>query len=248
MAWQAWQASGAPRAFRAEACSEVAQAVARDTAAHLSDARYITSEALHEWSCAAVGALVRASPREQLLLQRMGELYLWGSAGVGKSTFVQLFASGLQSALRKHVQPQAQVNVVKVPLNSVSAEHLSHILRIQGISDWSVERMVEQSIAKDNIALLHLEWRRRRRARTSAACCAVSLTACSSASLCATATSARTCSSSRHDEQLRGGQRRGRERQRQQRKQRKQRQQRRAGPAPARALGAGPAHLGAGHA
>lgn len=84
-------------------------------------------------------------------------VYMHGGAGVGKSTFVELLSRALEGALRKFVNPDIQVNVVKVALNSMRPEHLQHILRIQGISDWSVERMVEQSIAKEHIAILHLE-------------------------------------------------------------------------------------------
>jgi len=84
-------------------------------------------------------------------------LFLQGAAGVGKSSFTALICQGLQVALQKHVCPHLQSNIVKVPLNSISSSDLQHILRIQGISDWSIERMLEQSIAKHNLVVLHLE-------------------------------------------------------------------------------------------
>lgn len=47
--------------------------------------------------------------------------------------------------------------LVKVPLNCITPVELRKILLVRGISDWSVERIVEQTIACSGIALLHLE-------------------------------------------------------------------------------------------
>jgi hypothetical protein len=46
---------------------------------------------------------------------------------------------------------------VKLPLNAITPADLRRELLVKGISDWSVERMCEQSISKGGIVLLHLE-------------------------------------------------------------------------------------------
>jgi len=99
-----------------------------------------------------------SGPSETISLPfQIDPFYMWGAAGVGKSTFIQAFAAAMERCLRSTLNPCLQVNIVKVPLNSVTPEHLDCILRVQGISDWSVERLVEQSIVRGNIVILHLE-------------------------------------------------------------------------------------------
>eukprot|EP00511_Aplanochytrium_stocchinoi_P012334 CAMPEP_0204878036 /NCGR_PEP_ID=MMETSP1348-20121228/48525_1 /ASSEMBLY_ACC=CAM_ASM_000700 /TAXON_ID=215587 /ORGANISM="Aplanochytrium stocchinoi, Strain GSBS06" /LENGTH=406 /DNA_ID=CAMNT_0052034971 /DNA_START=512 /DNA_END=1729 /DNA_ORIENTATION=- len=39
----------------------------------------------------------------------------------------------------------------------MTPEDLNNILKVQGISDWSVERVIEQSLVKGNVVILHLE-------------------------------------------------------------------------------------------
>ena len=85
------------------------------------------------------------------------QLYLWGPPGIGKSTFVSLFGRALQSSIRSHLHPTTVVRVITVPLNSIQIDHFASILHIRGLSDWSVERLLEQSIVKENLAILHLE-------------------------------------------------------------------------------------------
>lgn len=47
--------------------------------------------------------------------------------------------------------------IVRVPFNSMTVADLQKILLVRGISDWSIERIVEQTIVKGGIAILHLE-------------------------------------------------------------------------------------------
>ena len=83
--------------------------------------------------------------------------FLIGIPGIGKSSFVQAFSSSLKSAITEKLDPKFEVHVVKIPLNTMSVHTLNHILCIQCISDWSVERMVEQALSKGQSVILHLE-------------------------------------------------------------------------------------------
>jgi len=84
-------------------------------------------------------------------------LYTYGSAGTGKSTLVSALAKALQEVLRRRMDPVRRVDVVKVPLNFVTPHSLASVLKVQGISDWSIERIVEQSICKGHTVVIHLE-------------------------------------------------------------------------------------------
>uniref|UniRef100_A0A7S2WJG4 Uncharacterized protein n=1 Tax=Mucochytrium quahogii TaxID=96639 RepID=A0A7S2WJG4_9STRA len=150
--------------YRSEATGEIAKEVTEDTWNLVASEHYIIDQNLKETlnphllnyvlqGLDGPGETFKPSP---ILSDRLG-FYLWGGAGVGKSTFITLFSGALENAFRKRINPLIQVNVVKVPLNSITPESLMHILRIQGISDWSVERVIEQSIAKENIAIIHVE-------------------------------------------------------------------------------------------
>lgn len=46
---------------------------------------------------------------------------------------------------------------MRVPFNSMTVADLQQILLVRGISDWSIERIVEQTVVKAGIAILHLE-------------------------------------------------------------------------------------------
>jgi hypothetical protein len=59
--------------------------------------------------------------------------YLHGAAGTGKTTFVSAFSAALQSCLRSRLDPEREVRVVKVPLNSTTAWQLKSILMVQVI-------------------------------------------------------------------------------------------------------------------
>ena len=83
--------------------------------------------------------------------------FLLGGAGTGKSTLVAAFAQALQATLCRFVDTRRRVDVVKVPLNGLTPESLGMILRVQGISDMSIERLLEQSLQRGSSALLHLE-------------------------------------------------------------------------------------------
>lgn len=85
------------------------------------------------------------------------QLYLWGRAGTGKSAFVTAFRRGTENVLNSRFNKTQKVAVVKVPLNSMSPADLKRDLLVRGISDWSVERMIEQNLAKDQVVVLHLE-------------------------------------------------------------------------------------------
>ena len=83
--------------------------------------------------------------------------FLLGGAGTGKSTMVAAFAQALQATLCRFVDTCRRVDIVKVPLNGLTPESLGMILRVQGISDMSIERLLEQSVQRGSTALLHLE-------------------------------------------------------------------------------------------
>jgi hypothetical protein len=53
--------------------------------------------------------------------------------------------------------PLLLVQVVKLPLNALTVAALHSIATVRGISDMSVERMIEQHLAKGNLVVLHLE-------------------------------------------------------------------------------------------
>ncbi|GBG25104.1 Hypothetical Protein FCC1311_013212 [Hondaea fermentalgiana] len=140
--------------------SEVVESVWRGvtTAHYVVDAnlREVLHAALLDYVAGGIDGAGEAFEPSTLAGETLA-MYLHGTAGVGKSTFVELIGRALEGGLQTHVNPSLRVHVVKVPVNSMRPEHLQHILRIQGISDWSVERMVEQSIAKEHLAILHLE-------------------------------------------------------------------------------------------
>ena len=84
-------------------------------------------------------------------------LYLYGTAGVGKSSFVKAFRKAFENTLIRFVDANQRVVIVKLPLNSVSPGHLLSILRVKGISDMSIERVIEQTLCKGQIVIFHLE-------------------------------------------------------------------------------------------
>lgn len=84
-------------------------------------------------------------------------IYLHGRAGIGKSQFVKVFTSSLRVLLRRYVDPEKRVDVVRVPLNSITPSNFRKILLVQGISDFSIERILEQTVCKGGIVILHLE-------------------------------------------------------------------------------------------
>ena len=91
------------------------------------------------------------SPNEPL------NFYLCGTAGIGKSAFVTAFCKSLQYLLRRYIQRKKIVQIVKLPLNSISTSNLRSILRVKGISDMSIERVIEQTLCKGDIVIFHLE-------------------------------------------------------------------------------------------
>ncbi|KAH9256635.1 hypothetical protein BASA81_005139 [Batrachochytrium salamandrivorans] len=83
--------------------------------------------------------------------------WMWGVPGIGKTEFIRCFSNALERTIRTWLDPEFTVSVVKVPLNAMSCQTLNHILCIQGLSDWSVERMLEQSLSKGHAVVMHLE-------------------------------------------------------------------------------------------
>ena len=84
-------------------------------------------------------------------------LYLHGTAGVGKSSFTSTIAAALQTVLQTFITPTRRVDLVKCPLNAVTPDNLRAMLHVQGISDWSIERVLEQTIRRGDVATFHLE-------------------------------------------------------------------------------------------
>eukprot|EP01104_Vermistella_antarctica_P008472 TRINITY_DN2123_c0_g1_i1.p1 TRINITY_DN2123_c0_g1~~TRINITY_DN2123_c0_g1_i1.p1 ORF type:complete len:458 (-),score=110.22 TRINITY_DN2123_c0_g1_i1:19-1392(-) len=58
---------------------------------------------------------------------------------------------------QRWLSPHKRVHHVKVLLNSMTPTHLRNILHVRGISDWSVERVIEQGLSKGDVVVLHLE-------------------------------------------------------------------------------------------
>jgi hypothetical protein len=83
--------------------------------------------------------------------------FLFGGAGTGKSTMVAAFSRALQATLQRFIDGGRRVDIVKVPLNGHTPESLGMILRVQGISDMSIERLLEQTVQRGSLAILHFE-------------------------------------------------------------------------------------------
>mmetsp|Transcript_49883 Transcript_49883/g.131270 ORF Transcript_49883/g.131270 Transcript_49883/m.131270 type:complete len:811 (-) Transcript_49883:388-2820(-) len=84
-------------------------------------------------------------------------IYLYGEPGTGKSTFITAFEHSLSACYRTGFCGDKEVKVVKVPLNSTNPTQVKSTIFVQGISDWSLERVVEQSVCKGHTVILHLE-------------------------------------------------------------------------------------------
>ena len=84
-------------------------------------------------------------------------IYLYGIAGIGKSLFIPTFTQALKYIISYYIETNKRIEFIRIPLNAVSADVLARILRVKGISDWSIERILEQIICKGGIAILHLE-------------------------------------------------------------------------------------------
>ena len=128
----------------------------------VGDHRYFPDEALREEVTNMLAAYFYAGIQgesEGFLTATTQPLsiYLHGQAGIGKSQFVKVFTSSLRELLRRYVDPDKRVDVVRVPLNSITPANFRRILLVQGISDWSIERILEQTVCKGGIVILHLE-------------------------------------------------------------------------------------------
>mmetsp|Transcript_7767 Transcript_7767/g.15880 ORF Transcript_7767/g.15880 Transcript_7767/m.15880 type:complete len:729 (-) Transcript_7767:634-2820(-) len=127
----------------------------------LEDQRYIVHEQLMQAMSEPLFAYLKAGMAHQAasFLPKRAKLqfYLHGRAGIGKSEFVKVFSRGLEGLIQQNLQPSTQVAVVKLPLNSITIEDLVNITQVKGISDMSVERMIEQGLAKGSVVIFHLE-------------------------------------------------------------------------------------------
>eukprot|EP01065_Artemidia_motanka_P009294 TRINITY_DN14743_c0_g1_i1.p1 TRINITY_DN14743_c0_g1~~TRINITY_DN14743_c0_g1_i1.p1 ORF type:complete len:699 (+),score=216.41 TRINITY_DN14743_c0_g1_i1:79-2097(+) len=84
-------------------------------------------------------------------------LYLHGKSGIGKSEFVRTLSTGLETVIRRFCDASQRVAVVKVPLNATRADSLKAQTFVRGLSDHSIERILEQSVCRGHLAVLHLE-------------------------------------------------------------------------------------------
>jgi len=89
--------------------------------------------------------------------ERAFSFFLFGGAGTGKSTMVSAFGQALQATLQRFIGAGRRADIVKVALNGLTPESLGMILRVQGISDMSIERLLEQTVSRGSVAILHLE-------------------------------------------------------------------------------------------
>lgn len=118
-----------------------------------ADLRGVFGGILEDYLCSGISDWRQGfSPAQKGL-----SVYLQGKAGCGKSSFVVACAGALQQALRNRMDPARKVAIVKVSLNCETPGHLKSIVSVRGLSDFSVERLVEQTICKDGTVILHLE-------------------------------------------------------------------------------------------
>ena len=84
-------------------------------------------------------------------------IYLYGRAGVGKSSFVKALSIAMEELIGTDIEPLFHCNVVRIPLNTMTIRKFRQILRVRGLSDWSVQRIMEQTLVRDGLVILHLE-------------------------------------------------------------------------------------------
>jgi hypothetical protein len=85
------------------------------------------------------------------------KLYLYGGPGIGKSAFVAVCSYALRILISRYFEPGKQVDIVRCPLNSSTPATMQRLLRVKGLSDWSMERILEQTICKGGMVVFHLE-------------------------------------------------------------------------------------------
>eukprot|EP00041_Stephanoeca_diplocostata_P017308 m.345291 g.345291 ORF g.345291 m.345291 type:complete len:823 (+) comp20662_c0_seq1:229-2697(+) len=128
---------------------------------------YIPFDELQEVVSVALETYVRSSiyPKQNTVKHgavfqpcaSFGSLYLYGTAGSGKSAFVTAMREALQTQIVERIGARQTVQVVKLPLNAMSPVSLEKELFVRGISDYSVERLIEQHVAKNRVVILHAE-------------------------------------------------------------------------------------------
>lgn len=128
---------------------------------------YIPFDALRQAVSAEVEMYTRSSiyPKQNAVAHNavfqpsvsFGSLYLYGTAGSGKSAFVTAMREALQTQIVERIGARQTVEIVKLPLNALSPCALEKELFVRGISDYSVERLIEQHVAKNRVVILHAE-------------------------------------------------------------------------------------------
>jgi hypothetical protein len=121
---------------------------------HQDLSQLVTSE-LHGYLCA--GLVERGVRQGFAPAIKLPPFYLHGTSGVGKSEFVKVFCIGLQHVLERYLAPGIKVADVKVPLNAYTPETLGSVASVRGISDFSIERLIEQTVAKAGVCIVHME-------------------------------------------------------------------------------------------
>jgi hypothetical protein len=106
---------------------------------------------------------VRASGAASSSAAALGEnsalmwFYLHGMAGIGKSQFVKVFTRTLRAMIDESLAVGQRCEVVRLPLNAMTPANFKRILLVHGISDYSIERILEQTVCRGGIAVVHLE-------------------------------------------------------------------------------------------
>ena len=124
---------------------------------------YIPSEALEVEVSAKLRLFFAAGVQgisNKFCVEKLSEdlrLYLLGKPGAGKSAFVAIFVSQLEAVLREYLDTDQTVSIVKVPLNAVTPKAIQQQALVKGLSDHSIERVIEQNIKEGRIVVVHME-------------------------------------------------------------------------------------------
>jgi len=113
------------------------------------------SQALESFMLASADALPKG--HSEFNVTEPLVIFLNGTAGTGKSTFVRVFTAALRFVVGRLFEPSKRMDIIRVPFNQMTPEALAALLMVRGISDWSIERIVEQTVCRGGIAMLHLE-------------------------------------------------------------------------------------------
>lgn len=84
-------------------------------------------------------------------------IYLYGTAGTGKSSFVNVQYQSLRYLITTYIDPEKRFDLIRLPLNQQNINNQKQCQLVRGISDWSLERTIEQCLCRDGIVVLQLE-------------------------------------------------------------------------------------------